>query len=50
MSSTDLMGGYAAYTTPHVAVRELATAPNIAAEVASLPLTYILTHLTEILL
>ena len=32
MSSVDLMGGYAAYTTPNAALKDLATAGAVAEE------------------
>ncbi|MBV2155828.1 hypothetical protein [Kitasatospora sp. SUK 42] len=37
MSSADLMGGYAAYTTPNAAIAELAST-GVAAEVESTPI------------
>ncbi|MEU9336331.1 hypothetical protein AB0D49_24630 [Streptomyces sp. NPDC048290] len=50
MDGIELMGGYAAYTTAHDAVRDLAAATPSAEASATLPLTFILTHITEILL
>ncbi|MEU1054249.1 hypothetical protein [Streptomyces sp. NPDC005876] len=51
MDTVDLMGGYAAYTSTAEAVRDLGTSAAVAVDAhPDLPLTFILTHLTEILL
>ena len=43
MSSVDLMGGYAAYTTPNAALRDLATAGAVAEEKQSVTLSIVIT-------